>query len=465
MGSGLNRYIGNGVLRQGKKNSIIKFIGYIFLGIVVSLIFTIYDRLSEGKPSNLMEFNFYKDGSKQIFHFNMSLLSVGIHEIGIATHDGILSGGDKKERGEYLFEYYVDGKLLEKKKIDIDTLDGKGFFKLYSTQSKYSRLPLDAIKLPLKGKYREFDLKITILKAEPRLKSYKESIYLYCGKQDKFVKKIMTKIEMKDKYLNLLSSPIDANQSDILLQPLHNALKDKDFIKIKKIIEEDYNSNVNIEMFLGRTPVHYASFYNDVKTLNYLIDRGGDIQKKDKREETPLSYAISHLAVDTTKILLDTGISKYKIGKVSEYYKCRDYPFDTDENKTFIFKIKNGWGRLYTPLYYAICTGSYDMSALMIKYNIDDSEGKNLLYIALEYIPNYKELLPLLLKYEIRPDRVEKITKKELLEIYNQCEWNKEKNWCYSLTKKWKRNDVDLTFNYEYIELRRKQEKLNRRIK
>jgi len=445
-----------------KKNKLLSFIGYIIVGIILSLGVTVYDSITEGKPSNLIESNLSKVGSIQTFHFDFSFLSVGEHEIGIATRDGILME-DIKDRGEYIFEYYVDGELLEKKRVNSNTIKSKNFFKMYSSQSNYSRLPLDVIQLPFKGRYREFDLKITVLKPESTLLFYKKMVYLYCGKQDKFISKVMKEENEYNTRTKLIRTPIDANQSNIIFQPLHNALRAKDFMEVKRIIELDNNITANTEMLIGRTPVHYAAFYNDIKTLQYLIKNNADLCKEDFRKETPLSYAISHLSVDTTKLLLDSGITNDKVENISRYFEFRNYPFDIEDNETFKLKIINESSRLYPPLYYAVATGSYEMVQLLLKYNFTNTRPKynhyGSIYDRVGYIPNYEEMLSILLKHNIQ-GKEEKT--KNLTQFYNQCCDEEQKKWCESLSQRWDTNDLNLSFYYEYNELWNKQRKLER---
>ena len=53
-----------------------------------------------------------------------------------------------------------------------------------------------------------------------------------------------------------------------------------------------------------QTPLHIASAYNKGNIIEFLLDKGADIEKQDKASLTPLLIAVQHGRALATQVLL-----------------------------------------------------------------------------------------------------------------------------------------------------------------
>ncbi|MDR0747937.1 MAG: ankyrin repeat domain-containing protein [Helicobacteraceae bacterium] len=60
-------------------------------------------------------------------------------------------------------------------------------------------------------------------------------------------------------------------------------------------------------MLINRTPLHYATHFNDAKTAKYLISLNASLNPIDLKEFTPLYYAIESNSLDIVKMLVENG--------------------------------------------------------------------------------------------------------------------------------------------------------------
>uniref|UniRef100_A0A3B3YKF5 Uncharacterized protein n=1 Tax=Poecilia mexicana TaxID=48701 RepID=A0A3B3YKF5_9TELE len=69
--------------------------------------------------------------------------------------------------------------------------------------------------------------------------------------------------------------------------------------------KEDVNERLD-----GRYPLHYAADFGHLKVVEYLLEKGADINAKDKHELTSLMCASLEGHCDCVKILLEKGADK-----------------------------------------------------------------------------------------------------------------------------------------------------------
>ncbi|MFC1523036.1 ankyrin repeat domain-containing protein [Elusimicrobiota bacterium] len=69
----------------------------------------------------------------------------------------------------------------------------------------------------------------------------------------------------------------------------------------------DAGANVNIRDGRGRTPLSYAAAKNSISTVRKLIIKGADMNTQDERGRTPLSYAADMCSVDAARKLIVNG--------------------------------------------------------------------------------------------------------------------------------------------------------------
>ncbi|CAL1283652.1 unnamed protein product [Larinioides sclopetarius] len=76
----------------------------------------------------------------------------------------------------------------------------------------------------------------------------------------------------------------------------------KDFVENKGV---DVNASID-----GRLPIHYAADYGQTEVLSYLIEKGANIEAKDKHGISALLAAIWEGHTSCVKLMLEKGASK-----------------------------------------------------------------------------------------------------------------------------------------------------------
>lgn len=89
------------------------------------------------------------------------------------------------------------------------------------------------------------------------------------------------------------------------------ALFEKNFLAANFLIEKKA-INVNDvdtpkEIFFKGTFIHKAVERNDVEIINFLLDKGADVNIPDKDGYTPIYYAITQRNMETTELLVERG--------------------------------------------------------------------------------------------------------------------------------------------------------------
>ena len=98
----------------------------------------------------------------------------------------------------------------------------------------------------------------------------------------------------------------DNIDENITQKTLRSYLKAKDTNSLLNFIK-DNNLSVDTRMMYNLTPLMYASFYDDEKTMEELLNLGANPNLKDSYSLSPLAYAIENNSTKTFKLLLDNG--------------------------------------------------------------------------------------------------------------------------------------------------------------
>jgi len=86
------------------------------------------------------------------------------------------------------------------------------------------------------------------------------------------------------------------------------AVKTGDLPNVKDFVEKDkMDVNMIDTSVSGRTPLHWASDFNQVEVIKYLVSKGAKVNAKDKHGITPLLAAAYEDHVDACKILVEKG--------------------------------------------------------------------------------------------------------------------------------------------------------------
>ncbi|XP_040563425.1 poly [ADP-ribose] polymerase tankyrase-2 [Lepeophtheirus salmonis] len=139
--------------------------------------------------------------------------------------------------------------------------------------------------------------------------------------------------------------PMSTAGADIEYQLLE-AAKAGDLELVKKIVLE-HPHIVNCRDLDGRhsTPLHFASGYNRVGVVEFLLSNGADVHAKDKGGLVPLHNACSYGHFEVTELLVKHGASV----NVSDLWK-------------------------FTPLHEASAKGKYEIVKLLLKYGADPTK-------------------------------------------------------------------------------------------
>ncbi|VDH91361.1 transient receptor potential cation channel subfamily A member 1 [Mytilus galloprovincialis] len=128
-------------------------------------------------------------------------------------------------------------------------------------------------------------------------------------------------------------APVDAQQED-KSTPLHFACAQGGLEMIKimyEIQESKFLSAMNTTDILKMTPLHRAALFNHVGVVEYLLDKGADINALDANDRTPLFVAASKGAWSTVNLLIKRGAN---------------IALKDEKNRNFLHVIIKGGGSL-----------------------------------------------------------------------------------------------------------------------
>ncbi|KAK9871342.1 hypothetical protein WA026_011608 [Henosepilachna vigintioctopunctata] len=136
-----------------------------------------------------------------------------------------------------------------------------------------------------------------------------------------------------------------AGSADVECQLLE-AAKSGDLELVQQLLSS-YPHIVNCRDLDGRhsTPLHFASGYNRVSVVEYLLQQGADVHAKDKGGLVPLHNACSYGHYEVTELLVKHGASV----NVADLWK-------------------------FTPLHEAAAKGKYEIVKLLLKHGADPSK-------------------------------------------------------------------------------------------
>lgn len=146
--------------------------------------------------------------------------------------------------------------------------------------------------------------------------------------------------------LKLLQDPqIGSTGSDIECQILESA-KSGDLEQVQRLLSS-FPHIVNCRDLDGRhsTPLHFASGYNRVTVVEFLLQQGADVHAKDKGGLVPLHNACSYGHYEVTELLVKHGANV----NVADLWK-------------------------FTPLHEAAAKGKYEIVKLLLKHGADPSK-------------------------------------------------------------------------------------------
>ena len=217
------------------------------------------------------------------------------------------------------------------------------------------------------------------------------------------------------------------------MELLRRSLKSKDTDKILKFMQ-DNNISVDTPLHFGVTPLMYASFYDDEKTVKKLIEMGADPHKKDNYELSPMAYAMENNATKSVRLLLDSGVKFDEVEIVQETYGIRDVEnwidsVSFDENATPIIHYRtkevlfSGGGEPYYFISHLVRNNMYDIMKMVLEsgyrpytystFNMGEVYVSN----KLEEIPSYRNIKNTHKRYGVEEFRLYKSVYGDLLDV------------------------------------------------
>jgi len=447
--------------KKTKRNigNILRKIGFFLVGLLILGLLKYYIQFSSPTFFYVKNIQKYTKANVNYIFKNINFSNNNIYQIGFnyGKSEFIKKNRMKlKNDANYTIEYYNQKKLLRVKHYN------KNYRHLtFSSQNNYYWTVLDQIKVPKDIRADELTIKLIVHKPFSfwdRLKETNQTVDFYIDKLSRDIVEIFEKSNSCPKsnkipIYKIKFEPYDINRSKV---PILKALFAKNTQKVKEIIEVDNgidvhslleNKNVDIirdRRTKARTPIIYASYFNDIDTLQYLIAKGADLEYKDYISQNALGYAIYNNSIEAVKLLLKAGAKLDKVDYVATKTTQIQY--------------------ITSPLTASVANNYYEMVKLLLENGAKNKFPSNRInysvrdiYSYIYYIDDYKRILTLLLDYNISSPTLVKIYKKYIKETYYGCtKGDTLDEICTPITKrKLKEEDMDIYIYFEISYLSR----------
>jgi uncharacterized protein len=90
------------------------------------------------------------------------------------------------------------------------------------------------------------------------------------------------------------------------LREVFDAIKMGDTDKVEALVDK-VPGLVNAQNHVGQTPLHMAAYYGFEQIVRVLISRDAEVNLKDKKDFTPLRYALQRNKAGAAEILKNNG--------------------------------------------------------------------------------------------------------------------------------------------------------------
>lgn len=237
---------------------------------------------------------------------------------------------------------------------------------------------------------------------------------------------------------------------DLCKTALHDAVKQTNLTQLKRLLKQD-SSIINQTDRQGRSPLFFAVYLNDMKSVEALIKAGADINLANRQGNTPLVQAIQDSNEPMVRYLIEAGAD---INFCDEEWNTALHKACLANNELMVqilieagadLNLTNKLGN--TPLVLAIQDGNEPMVRILLQagadINLSNFDGVNPLHQAI--LMDNEPMVRLLMKYKpetnigIQSNAVElakKDNKYTPLARYLKKEIGLPSNWLNNLKKK-----------------------------
>ena len=188
-----------------------------------------------------------------------------------------------------------------------------------------------------------------------------------------------------------INAPDETGQSPLYIGAKHGRFEIVEYLHQNGA---DINAQLNYDrkdIFAGWTPLHCAAYHGHLEVVKYLVQNGALLNPGDKKDRTPLYYAIFYCKDDVVKFLKNAGAKEMaKIAPNYSYERLFDAICEGDLNSVELC-LKNGVrvnandkdGR--SPLYIAAKLGRFEIVKFLLQEGADihakSKSGQSVLYI------------------------------------------------------------------------------------
>ena len=132
------------------------------------------------------------------------------------------------------------------------------------------------------------------------------------------MKRVMTEIKAKEKQKSKKAETpkgvsFDPQLTQELIEEMNKSWDILDVSKVQDLIKR--GADVKAENVFGQTPLHVATWNNNIEFTKFLLDAEADLEAKDVNGRTPLNYASEFDKIEIAKLLLDAGAEKNVMDK------------------------------------------------------------------------------------------------------------------------------------------------------
>jgi len=205
----------------------------------------------------------------------------------------------------------------------------------------------------------------------------------------------------------------------LMAQDIHQAAGKGDLVKVKEFLEKNPEL-LNVKDVQGSTPLLVAAYNGQKDVVDFLIEKGADLNSLNNYKYTPFHYSILRRHIEVAEMIIKAGADP-NIANVWGYtplHTCAGRNFIKEaefliKNKAVV-NTKNEIGE--TPLFSAVKSKQRDMIFLLIKNGADvnarDNIGRTPVFATADQ--NSSGILELLIDQGAKVDVVDKFGKTPL---------------------------------------------------